>query len=109
MHRVANASAATKDRNTVLALSVAWDGSSAAFPMSLVRLSVRIVKSMHRQMNTASVKTWNARPVTMIWSPTSGLLFALLVAEVMPPPAAWSRREITSQGMKIREYECGLI
>lgn len=47
----------------------------------------------------ARVRTWNARPATMMLSPVSGLLFECEAVLASPPPAAWRRRDIRSQGM----------
>jgi hypothetical protein len=45
------------------------------------------------------VKTWKARPATMMLSPVLTLLFWWEATEAMPPPVACNRREKKSQGM----------
>jgi hypothetical protein len=54
-------------------------------------------------MKIRRVKTWKARPATMILSPVLTLLFWWEATDAMPPPVAWSNKEKKSQGMNWRE------
>ena len=58
-----------------------------------------MAKSMQRAMKMARVKTWKAKPATMMLSPVSGLLFWCVAVEAIPPPAACRRRLRRSHGM----------
>lgn len=73
--------------------------SNAAEPRDLYRERVRIAKSTQRIMKINKVKTWNARPATMMLSPVSGDLLEWAAADAKPPPAACRRRDMRSHGM----------
>lgn len=56
--------------------------------------------SDQKAMNSASEKTWNARPAIMMLTPASVVLLVSAVAAI-PPPAACNTREKKSQVMKM--------
>ncbi len=108
MHTVASANAATNPLNFTEGRKWATPAdasSSAAWGFC----SVRMAKSRQIRMNMASVSTWNASPATMIWVPVSGDSSFVAATLAMPPPVAWSTREMISQGMKNRGNERGLM
>lgn len=110
MHIVATANAAKNPLNLIDARSLVWLASRASSaPTWRVLRIVMMAKSVHNRMKTAKVITWKASPATMIWSPLSGDLWLLEATLAMPPPIAWSTRDIMSHGIKIRGKERGLI
>lgn len=58
-----------------------------------------IAKSAQRSIKIRRVKTWKARPATIMLSPMLGGLFWCVSEDAIPPPAACNSSDIKSQGM----------
>lgn len=80
---------------------------SSAKASSLGACTTCHANSRQRYMNKAKLRTWKARPATMMRTPTSEL--ALLAAvDAMPPPIDCRSNDAKSQLMKVIVYVRGL-
>jgi hypothetical protein len=62
--------------------------------------------SRQRTMNRIKLKTCNAKPATMIWTPVSEVTL-LPEVEVMPPPMDCKTKDVKSQLIKVMAYVRG--